>query len=134
MLEPGDILDHYRLEAAAARSGMGVLYRAADLNTGRTVAVKIPHPEMEADPVLLERFRREQEIGQTLDHPGIVKTFNSEQRSRLYMVLEWVDGRLSAHAAEPGTAVPARSAPWPSPWSYATRSTPCTNTAWSTAT
>ncbi len=94
MLEPGDILDHYRLEAAAARSGMGVLYRAADLNTGRTVAVKIPHPEMEADPVLLERFRREQEIGQTLDHPGIVKTFNSEQRSRHYMVLEWVDGRL----------------------------------------
>ena len=94
MLEPGDILDHYRLEAAAARSGMGTLYRATDLNTGRTVAVKIPHPEMEADPVLLERFRRELEIGQTLDHPGIVKTFDSEQRSRLYMVLEWVDGRL----------------------------------------
>ena len=94
MLEPGDILDHYRLEAAAARSGMGVLYRATDLNTGRTVAVKVPHPEMEADPVLLERFRREQEIGQILDHPGIVKTFNSEERSRLYMVLEWVDGRL----------------------------------------
>lgn len=94
MLEPGAILDHYRLDAVAARSGMGVLFRATDLNSGQTVAVKIPHPEMEADPVLLERFRREQEIGQLLDHPGIVKTFNSEQRSRLYMVLEWVDGRL----------------------------------------
>ncbi|HWE84048.1 MAG TPA: serine/threonine-protein kinase [Terracidiphilus sp.] len=94
MLEAGDLLDHYRLDAVAARSGMGVLYRATDLNSGRTVAVKVPHPEMEADPVLLERFRREQEIGQLLDHPGIVKTFNSEQRSRLYMVLEWVDGRL----------------------------------------
>jgi eukaryotic-like serine/threonine-protein kinase len=94
MLEPGAILDHYRLEAACAHSGMGVLYRATDLNTGRTVAVKVPHPEMEADPVLLERFRREQEIGQILDHPGIVKTFNTEERSRLYMVLEWVDGRL----------------------------------------
>ncbi|HTX74796.1 MAG TPA: serine/threonine-protein kinase [Terracidiphilus sp.] len=94
MLDPGAILDHYRLDAVAARSGMGVLYRATDLNSGRTVAVKVPHPEMEADPVLLERFRREQEIGQLLDHPGIVKTFNSEQRSRLYMVLEWVDGRL----------------------------------------
>jgi len=94
MLEAGDVLDHYRLDAVAARSGMGVLYRATDLNSGRTVAVKVPHAEMEADPVLLERFRREQEIGQLLDHPGIVKTFNSEQRSRLYMVLEWVDGRL----------------------------------------
>jgi serine/threonine-protein kinase len=94
MLEAGAILDHYRLDAIAARSGMGVLYRATDLASGRTVAVKVPHPEMEADPVLLERFKREQEIGQLLDHPGIVRTFDGEERSRLYMVLEWVDGRL----------------------------------------
>ena len=93
-LEPGDMLDHYRIDAAVARSGMSVLYKATDLKTGRQVAVKVPHAEMEADPVLLERFRREEEIGQTLDHPGVVKTFNSEERSRLYMVIEWVDGRL----------------------------------------
>lgn len=93
-LEPGDALDHYRLEAVIAHSGMSTLYRATDLNTGRTVALKVPNPEMETDPVLLERFKREQEIGQQLDHPGVVKTFNSEQRSRLYMVVEWVDGRL----------------------------------------
>ena len=49
---------------------------------------------MEADPVLLERFRREQEIGQELDHPGVVKTYDGEERSRLYMVIEWVEGRL----------------------------------------
>jgi len=49
---------------------------------------------MEEDPVLFERFKREQEIGQLLDHPGIVKTYNDEERSRTYMVLEWVDGRL----------------------------------------
>src|SRR4051812_1536559 len=94
MPEPGDILDHYRLEAVAAHSGMGTLFRATDLRDGRTVAIKIPHPEMEADPVLLERFRREEEVGQLLDHPGIVKTLDGEQRSRLYMVLEWVEGRL----------------------------------------
>ena len=33
-------------------------------------------------------------IGQLLDHPGVVKTFNSESRSVVYMVLEWADGRL----------------------------------------
>ena len=49
---------------------------------------------MESDPILLERFKREQEIGQELDHPGIVKTYDGEKRSRLYMVIEWVDGRL----------------------------------------
>jgi eukaryotic-like serine/threonine-protein kinase len=90
----GETLDHYRLDAEIARSGMSTLFRATDLRDGRTVAVKVPHPEMEADPVLLERFRREEEIGQELDHPGIVKTFDGEERSRRYLVIEWVEGRL----------------------------------------
>jgi len=94
MIDAGTTLDHYRLDDIVAQSGMGTLYRATDLRNGRRVAVKIPKPEMEADPVLLERFRREQEIGQLLDHPGIVKTLDGEERSRLYMVQEWVDGRL----------------------------------------
>ena len=93
-LEPGDMLDHYRIEAAIARSGMSTLYKATDLHDGKPVAVKVPHAEMEADPVLFERFKREEEIGQMLDHPGIVKTFNGEVRSRVYMVIEWVEGRL----------------------------------------
>ena len=93
-LETGDTLDHYRLDATVARSGMATLFKATDLRDGRPVAIKVPHPEMEADPVLVERFRREQEIGQELDHPGVVKTYDGEDRSRLYMVIEWVDGRL----------------------------------------
>jgi serine/threonine-protein kinase len=93
-LDPGQMLDHYRIEAAIARSGMSELYRATDVESGRTVAIKVPLPEMEADPVLLERFKREEEIGQLLDHPGIIKTYNHEQRSRLYMAMEWAEGRL----------------------------------------
>ncbi len=93
-LASGDTLDHYRMDAEVARSGMSTLFRATDLKTGRQVAVKIPHAEMEADPVLLERFRREEEIGREIDHPGVVKTFDGEERSRLYMVMEWVDGKL----------------------------------------
>jgi serine/threonine protein kinase len=94
MLEAGDTLDHYRLEKTVARSGMATLFRATDLRDGRQVAIKVPHAEMEADPVLVERFRREHEIGQELDHPGVVKTYDGEERSRLYMAIEWVDGRL----------------------------------------
>ncbi len=93
-LEAGDTLDHYRIEATVARSGMSMLYKATDLRDGKLVAVKVPHAELETDPVLFERFKREEEIGQMLDHPGIVKTFNDEPRSRVYMVLEWVEGRL----------------------------------------
>ena len=93
-LEAGEILDHYRIDDAVARSGMSVLYRATDLRDGKQVAIKIPHAEMEADPILVERFIREEEIGQMLDHPGIVKSYPDEQRSRRYMVLQWVEGKL----------------------------------------
>jgi serine/threonine-protein kinase len=90
----GETLDHYRLEAEVARGGMSTLFRATDLRDNRQVAVKIPHPEMETDPVLIERFQREELIGQEIDHPGIVKTYDGEERSRRYMVIEWVEGRL----------------------------------------
>ncbi|HEY1806145.1 MAG TPA: serine/threonine-protein kinase [Terracidiphilus sp.] len=93
-LEAGDTLDHYRLDVEVARSGMSTLFRATDLRTGSQVALKVPHPEMEADPVLLERFQREEAIGQEIDHPGVVKTFDGEERSRRYMVIEWVEGQL----------------------------------------
>lgn len=93
-LQLGEQLDHYRVDAIVAHSGMAVLYRATNLENGVTVALKVPRAEMQADPVLFERFRREEEIGQLLDHPGVVKTFNSEFRSRVYMVIEWAKGRL----------------------------------------
>jgi serine/threonine protein kinase len=93
-LRLGDQLDHYRIEAVAARSGMASIFRCTDLRNGRTVAIKVPHPEMEADPMLFDRFQREEEIGKKLDHPGVVRVLNDEDRSRRYMVLEWVDGRL----------------------------------------
>jgi serine/threonine protein kinase len=91
---PGDQLDHYRIDGLVARSGMASIFRGTDVRNGRAVAIKIPHEEMEADPVLFDRFKREEEIGQKLDHPGVVRVFNDEERSRRYMVLEWVDGRL----------------------------------------
>lgn len=110
-LGAGETLDHYRLEAEVARSGMGTLFRATDLRTGKPVAVKIPHPEMEADPVLLERFRREEEIGRELDHPGIVKSYAGEERSRLYMVLEWVEGKLLRAIMNEDRKLPAATLP-----------------------
>ena len=93
-LHPGDLLDHYRIEKLVARSGMASIYQATDTVDDRTVAIKVPHPEMEADPLLFDRFKREQEIGMKLDHPGVMKVFNDEKRSRVYMVMEWVDGKL----------------------------------------
>ena len=93
-LHVGDKLDHYRIENVAARSGMASIFRAVDERTGETVAIKVPHPEMEADPVFYDRFMREQEIGEKLDHPNVMKVFPNGDHSQVYMAMEWVDGRL----------------------------------------
>ncbi len=62
-LHPGDLLDHYRVDSLVARSGMASIFKATDVRNGVTVALKIPHPEMESDVVFFDRFQREQDIG-----------------------------------------------------------------------
>jgi len=93
-LHTDELLDHYRIEKLIARSGMASIYRGVDTRNDRPVAIKIPHPEMEADPVLFDRFHREEEIGKNMNHPGVMRVFADEDRSGMYMVMEWVDGRL----------------------------------------
>src|SRR6202049_2983186 len=107
---PGDQLDHYRIDGLVARSGMSTIFRGTDVRDGRAVAIKLPHPEMEADPVLFDRFKREEEIGKKLVHPGVVRVFNDAARSRRYMVLECVDGRLLRQILNEQKKLPAERA------------------------
>jgi serine/threonine-protein kinase len=93
-LHPGDQLDNYRIEKLVARSGMASIYRAIDVRNNRPVALKIPHPEVEADPLFFDRFRREEVIGKKLDHPAVMKVYDDQDRNGVYMAMEWVDGRL----------------------------------------
>jgi len=101
-LEAGTHLDSYRIEAPVARSGMATIYRASDTRDGRTVALKIPHPDMEADPILFDRFKREAAIGERLNHPNVMRVFREKDRSRIYMVMEWCDGRLLRRILDQG--------------------------------
>jgi len=73
---------------------MASIFRATDTRTGKPVAIKVPHPEMESDPVFFDRFHREQDIGKALDHPAVMKVYVDDHRSQIYMVMEWVEGRL----------------------------------------
>ena len=101
-LEAGSQLDSYRIEAPVARSGMASIYRAVDLRDGSIVALKIPHPELEADPILFDRFQREAAIGERLQHPKVMRVLGGEDRSRIYMVMEWCDGRLLRNILDEG--------------------------------
>jgi serine/threonine-protein kinase len=58
------------------------------------VAIKVPHPEVESDPTLFDRFKREEEIGTKIDQPDIMKVLPNPDRTQVYMVMEWLEGRL----------------------------------------
>jgi len=93
-MNPGEQLDHYRLESVVARSDVATVWRATDLETGKPVALKLPHPEAEQDEVSAERFLREQEITRHFDHPGLLKVIPGGHHSRNYIVMEWAEGKL----------------------------------------
>ncbi|HEY3360055.1 MAG TPA: serine/threonine-protein kinase [Polyangia bacterium] len=90
---PGDSLDQYQLTELLARSGMASIFKAIDTVTGEPVALKIPHLQFESDVVFFQRFRREEEIGQRLDHPNIVKVLTPRAKTRMYVAMELVAGR-----------------------------------------
>jgi serine/threonine protein kinase len=100
--ESGAQIDSYRIEAPVARSGMATIYRARDVRDNRVVALKIPHPDLEADPILNDRFQREAAIGEKLDHPKVMRVFGGEERSRIYIVMEWCEGRLLREILDEG--------------------------------
>ena len=93
VLEVGDQIDSYRIDELLSQSKASSVFRATDLRDGRTVALKVPDAEMETDPFLLERFRRAAEIGEKLGHHGVMRVFSEVERTRVYMVMEWCEGK-----------------------------------------
>jgi serine/threonine-protein kinase len=89
----GDRLDQYRLIELLARSGMASIFKAFDERSGSEVALKVPHMQFESDVAFFERFRREEQIGQKLKHPNIVSVLAPEKKCRVYLVMEFVEGK-----------------------------------------
>jgi len=109
-LQPGDRLDHYRIDALTARTSMTTIYRGTDVRTGQVVAIKVPHPEMECDPQFFSRFQREAEIGRKLDHPSVAKVVANGDLSRVCIVMEWADGKGLRHLLAEQGKLPAERA------------------------
>src|SRR5215471_13161736 len=88
----GDRLDQYELSELIARSGMASIFKARDSTDGATVAIKVPYLQFESDVVFYGRFQREEEIGRRLNHPNIIHVLAPSRKSRMYIVMEYIDG------------------------------------------
>ena len=89
----GERLDQYELMELLARSGMASIFKAKDTRSGQAVALKVPHMQFESDIAFYQRFEREEKIGQKLEHPNIVRVLQPEHKSRMYLVMEYAEGR-----------------------------------------
>jgi serine/threonine protein kinase len=102
----GRILDEkYRIDDRLKRGGMGAVYLATHLGTGRTVALKVIAPELMANPEVVERFKREAIAAGRLRHPNVVNVtdfgFTTEGEGKLaYLVMEHLDGMTLAELLE----------------------------------
>ncbi len=107
----GDQFDRYQIRASLAQGGMGTIYRAVDLTTGKEVALKIPDVMMIGDPAQYERFQRELEVMKTLRHPGIQRGIASGQFNRLpFLVTELVEGQSMRQLVRERAPLPSAEA------------------------
>ncbi|HEV3029823.1 MAG TPA: serine/threonine-protein kinase, partial [Planctomycetota bacterium] len=95
--EVGKVLDErFELKEVLSEGGMATVYRAIDRSTGEAVAVKIPFMRFESDPGSYTRFEREEQIGQLLHHPSILRVIPVEKKSRPYLAMELLEGQTLA--------------------------------------
>src|SRR5262249_1491670 len=89
----GDVVGgRVRMERLGGCGGMGSVWRALDLETGRVVAFKLLHGHDARDTV---RFLREGQLIAGLHHPGIVRYVADGQISdtERFLVMEWLEGQ-----------------------------------------
>ncbi len=84
----------YLIESIIGNGGMGVVYQAQQLSSGKRVAIKTMHRDLAKDTRAVQHFLREIEVTRRVNHPNIVGFYGSGMSSDsiLYMVLEYVDG------------------------------------------
>lgn len=92
-LSPGMEFAGYTVESLIARGGMGVVYRAIDVQLGRPVALKLLAPELSAHQKFRQRFVRESRLAASVDHPNILPVYAAgESAGLLYIAMRFVHG------------------------------------------
>ncbi|MBW1972525.1 MAG: SUMF1/EgtB/PvdO family nonheme iron enzyme, partial [Deltaproteobacteria bacterium] len=73
--------------------GMGIVYKGKHIHLNRITAIKILPPDFSFDPQFIKRFRREAISAASLDHPNIVRIYDTGVEKNInYIAMEFIDG------------------------------------------
>jgi len=99
------VLGKYELREPLGRGGMAEVWKAFDTQLQRYVAVKLLHPDLQADPTFLTRFEQEARAVASLHHPHIVQVYDfhiapspESNEPKAYMVMTYIEGQTLAQA------------------------------------
>lgn len=95
--------DRFEIASPIHIGQIATAYPAVQRELQRKVLLKVIHPQLTRDAELVERFRREGQAAARLDHPNVVRIFDSGKTDdMLYLALEWIDGITLANAIAQG--------------------------------